>query len=219
MTAVDEPSFDLPGPNETLQETAQRMTVAFRELCEEFATNNRELQANTLELKSQKKYGRQTRFGVWVAIISLLIDLPVTGLLYVSYNDSQDAVRTANAVAAQAARTAQEDLYQNCLKSNTARTEQVSLFDDILVAVAPTIGPAETTKFSKLIVTTFALRDCSKLKPKEKAASDAVVVQGSLGTWSQLMRSSSANQPQGKILFRLLAAPATSTLITQSPRP
>jgi hypothetical protein len=164
---------DSPLPNETLQQTAQRMTIAFNGLCKEF-------EANTKELREQKKYGRHTRFGLWVALVSLLVDLPLTALLLVSYNNSQDAVRTANAVAAEAAHTAQEDLYTNCLKGNTSRQEQISLFDDILVAVAPTIGPTETTKFSNLIKTTFALRNCNDLKPKVKPPSDAAVVFGSV---------------------------------------
>jgi hypothetical protein len=210
---------DLPLPQETLQETAQRMTVAFNGLCEEFAANNRELRENTEELREQKKYGRHTRFGLWVALASLVIDLPITLLLFVSYNNSQDAVHLANKAAQTAAHTAQEDLYTNCIKGNTTREEQISLFDDILVAVAPTIGPAETTKFAALIQTTFAPRNCDKLKPKPKAASDTALVQGSLGIWSQLMRSSSVNLPQGKTSSRLLAVPATSTPIIPSPGP
>jgi hypothetical protein len=202
---------DSPLPNETLQQTAQRMTIAFNGLCKEF-------EANTKELREQKKYGRHTRFGLWVALASLVVDLPLTALLLVSYNDSQDAVRLANTAAQQAAYTAQEDLYTNCLKSNTNRQEQQSLFDDILVAVSPTIGPAETTKFSALIKTTFALRNCNDLKPKVKPPSGAALSLGSVVPWLPLITTSSTNQPRGKTSFRLLVVPGTFTLITPSPR-
>jgi hypothetical protein len=162
-----------PSQGESLQTTAQRMVTAFNELKHEFAQNNVELHANTQELKDQKKYGRHTRFGVWVAILSLLIDLPITALLLVSYNDSQDAVHTANVAAQTAAHTAQEDLYSNCIKGNQTRVQEEALFNDILVGVSPTIGPSETTKFATLIKSTFAAHNCNDLKPTTKAPSDS----------------------------------------------
>jgi hypothetical protein len=182
--AVTDEPVDLPLPNETLQQTAQRMTIAFNALCKEFA-------GNTLELRAQKKYGRHTRFGMYVAIISLLIDLPITGLLLLSYSSSQDAVRIANLAAQTSARTAQEDLYTNCLKGNTSRNQEAALFNDILVGVAPTIGPAETMKFAKLITTTFKLRNCNLLKPKNGAPSESAHSLGSVGPWLPLTLTSS----------------------------
>jgi len=113
-------------------------------------------------------YGRRNRHLIWIAIISLALDMILTaGLTVVAIQAHHASSAAASArTAASAVARSDRDL---CLSSNASRAQQVSLWNYILALSRPPATPAErerVTTFKAHLQQLFAPRNCAHVNPQ-----------------------------------------------------
>jgi hypothetical protein len=113
-------------------------------------------------------YGRKNRHLIWITIISLALDILLTGAVTVVAIQAHDASSAASSARTAAIAVAQSDR-NLCLSGNAARAQQVELWDYILSLAQPPATPAardRIAEFKAHLETIFAPRNCADVNPE-----------------------------------------------------
>jgi hypothetical protein len=141
-----------------LTDALNRLTGRLEEVRADSEERDKQLTERDAQLS---RYGRRNRHLIWVAIISLALDLLLTAALTVVAIQAHDASGAASAVA-QSSRNL-------CLSGNVSRAQQVSLWNYVLTISQQPVSSAEQARvaeFKTHLHKLFAPRNCAHVNPQ-----------------------------------------------------
>lgn len=127
------------------------------------------LDKTTREVRRLNEYGRTSRHLILALMVSMALDLILTAVVAITAVQAHSASERAAAATA-TAKSAYASNYALCQASNTAREQQIGLWDFLLALGKTTQAPAQVKtvdEFKTYLHRVFAPRDCAALGRKK----------------------------------------------------